>query len=933
MPPLSPKLLALALLLSLAGPVAADDAQASRFYEDALRRYQARDLDGAAVQLRNALQRDRKLMPAHLLLGKVELENSVPGAAEAAFQEALRLGASRSEVVVPLARAMLAQGKQAYLLGDPELQASGLPAAVQASLILVRAGAQADLGDDRAALASIQQARSLAPQSAESWIVEVPVRIRAGAPREALAAAEQALRLAPRNADALYQHGAALHVNGRLREAIQAYGKTLELDPHHLDALLARAGLAVDSEQFDAAKRDLDQVHKRYPKDPRADYLSGLIAERRGDRAASQAAMRRVADLLGGVPMETLRYRPQFLLLGGLAFAAVGEPQKSRPYLELLHKQQPRTPATKLLAQQMFDSNEVENGVSLLEDYLLANPNDLQALSLLATGHSKAGRQAKAIQTINRALAVRDDPSLRRVLGSSLLRAGEFASAQDELETAWRKAPTQVSTGVALTMVYLRTGQAQRALATAKAVLALEPESPRLLHLIGLAQAAAGDAKSARASFEKALQLDRSLIEPQLSLARLDARGGRVDAAVDRLQRVHERNPQVLEPMMELASVLARANRLDDAERWLEKATSAAAPRENRPGLALADLQLARQQPAKALETIKTLLVRQPEEPSLLLRQGRALLAAGDANAARAPLLTASRRVAASAPELIEIGSLQLDSGDFANARYSLGKAVEAQPDQPRALVLLARLELARNDPAAAAVHVQQLERQHPRELGTHLAVADLALARRQPQVAGSALRRAHELAPSAITANRLFSFLAQHDSPRAAQQFADSWLRRQPNDAGMLHRLARLQREQQQWPQARASYEQLLRIQPKDAAAMNNLALVLDRQGDRKAALAWAEKAVAAAPGEAVAIDTLAWLLHGAGQHDRALGLLRDARLRAPDHAEIRYHLAAVLATLGRKAEARAELDAALANPIALESRKEALALAGTLK
>jgi hypothetical protein len=81
------------LCFALASPLAmAQNAKAGRFYEDALKRYQAQDLDGATVQLKNALQEDRKFLPALMLLGRASLENSSPGAAEGAFLAALDLG-------------------------------------------------------------------------------------------------------------------------------------------------------------------------------------------------------------------------------------------------------------------------------------------------------------------------------------------------------------------------------------------------------------------------------------------------------------------------------------------------------------------------------------------------------------------------------------------------------------------------------------------------------------------------------------------------------------------------------------------------------------------------------------------------------------------------------------------------------------------------
>jgi cytochrome c-type biogenesis protein CcmH/NrfG len=65
-------------------------ARSSQFYEDAQKRYERQDLEGAALQLRNALQQDKSNLAAHLLLGRVLLDSNQPKAAEASLEEALR---------------------------------------------------------------------------------------------------------------------------------------------------------------------------------------------------------------------------------------------------------------------------------------------------------------------------------------------------------------------------------------------------------------------------------------------------------------------------------------------------------------------------------------------------------------------------------------------------------------------------------------------------------------------------------------------------------------------------------------------------------------------------------------------------------------------------------------------------------------------------
>ncbi len=930
---LRPLLIALLIALAAAQPAAAQGAKAGRFYEDALRRYENKDLAGAIVQLKNALAEERKFLPALLLLGKASLEDSNPGAAEAAFTEALRLGVNRSEIAELLARSLVAQAKQTQMLQDPNLQIQGLPTVQQSKLLLVRAGAQSDLGDDRAALASIEQARQLNANDPEVWLAEVPVRIRSNSFEAALVAADRALKLDPSSPEALYQRGSVLHASGQLEAARAAYDAAIARQSNHLEARIARAGIWLDLRQPDRALADITELRKTHPKDPRADYLAAVIAEGKGDKASSQAAMRRVAELIAPVPIEFLRFRSQLLMLGGLSHHALNEPQKAKPYLEYLIKQQPRNPSSKLLAQILYNEGQVENGIQVLENYLRTQPQDIQAVALVASGHSMQGRNSKATQLMMQALSSSDSPELRSVLGQSLMRSGKFEDAQRELETAWKRDASHVPTGTALTLLYLRTQQATKALGVAKQVAQLGPNTASNQHLLGMAQSASGDLKAARASFDGALKLDRSMVEAQMSLARLDAREGKGPEARKRLEELHRADEKRIEPMMELAGLSRSQKQFDEAARWLEKAITVAGPRELRPSFALVDLHLSRNQAPEALAAAKVLFNRGPEDPLVLVAYARAQLANKDLAGAKPTLVQASRRMPFGADSFTEIANLQFAAGDLAGAGYTLSKVLEEAPNSPRALVLQATIAMQQGDLKAATVLTSRLRSLRPKDSTTHLLAAELAMASNKPAEALASLRTAHELQPSTATVMRLFLHLAQYDRGTGAEALAETWLRKQSGDTAVRRALAEHQASRGSWAKAQASYEALLRGNPNDAHALNNLSLLLLRANKATEALALTERAIKAAPGNPLVIDTHAWALHRIGRHEQALSLLRDARLRAPENAEIRYHLAAVLAQMGRSAEAKTELRAALQQAQGLESVKEAQDLLQTLK
>ena len=433
-PRLRPLVLSLLLLAASLGVAAqTENGKAARFYEDALKRYERRDLTGAIIQLKNALQIDRTLLPVHLLLGKAMLRNGDAANAEFELGEALRLGVNRAEVAVPLAQSLVAQGKQALVFEDKRLAVAGLPTIVASQLQLVRAAAYSDTGDVRSALKSIGEARNLTPGSINTWLAEVPVRIRTRQLAEAMVAADQAIKIDPNSSDAMYQKGSILHVQGQTIAALALYEQALKLENGNVEARMSRAGILLDLGRDKEAKADINELFLLVPFEPRATYLNALLAERAGDVAGAKAALKQVTEMLDKVPIEFIRYRPQALMLNGMAHFGLNEFEKAKPYLEYALRQQPNSPLTKMMAQVAIAEPNMGRAVDLLEGYLKVRPGDGQALLMLASAHMSQGHHAKATVLMQEALRAKDAPEFHTALGLSLMRSGQNANATGEL--------------------------------------------------------------------------------------------------------------------------------------------------------------------------------------------------------------------------------------------------------------------------------------------------------------------------------------------------------------------------------------------------------------------------------------------------------------------------------------------------------------------
>ncbi len=924
-PALRPTLLALAIGLGGASP-----ALAASYYEDALQRFEAKDYSGAIIQLKNALRNEPNKLAIQFLLGRALQQNGDVVAAEVAYNEAIRLGISRSEVAVPLAQVMVAQGRQREMLAHPQLQPSGLPTDVLQTLLLLRAGAQTDLGDSREALSTIQQARAMNDRRADVWLAEVPVRVRARQFSEALQAADRGVAAAPREAEGQYVKGSVRHVQGHLDAALADYAQALSLDPSHAEALIARAGIFIDRNQLPQAKQALDQLKTASPKEPRAAYLRALVAERENQPAVARAALQEVTQLLDPVPINFVQYRPQLLMLNGLSHYGLNELAKARQYLEAFLKVQPNSPVVRLLARIHMNEGNTALAVPLLETYIRSNPDDGLALSLLGSAYMSQGKAARATQFLQEAIKKQDRPEFRTALGLSMLGNGNTEGAITELETAWRKDPGQVSAGMSLAQLYAQQNRLPQALALVRDMVKRYPDNPTLHHQLGDMLLRSGKTAEARQAYEKALSLNPKLPASRLQLARMDIDANQVAAAEQRLSALLRDTPKNSDAMAEMARVSERKGQSEEALRWLLRARDASDRRDMRWNLALMELNLRQGKPQQALEEGKIALGKQPNDLPTALLYARAQLALGDANGARATLGSATRVADFNAPQQTDIARLQLAAGNTDGAAYSLSKALSGQPGFIPAEALMVQVEQRQGSLDKAEARARQIVQKQPSLALGHSLLGDLALARKNPAAALAAFRQAHKVEPSTGTTLTLMNLLAGQNQANEALDVGRQRLRQAPGDVAVQLLVGDLHARAGRFGDAATAYKAALKTQPQNAQALNNLANAQLKLKD-PAALQTAQAAHKVAPQNPLVIDTLGWVLFQQGQTDQALPLLRDARLRAPDNPEIRYHLAKVLFATGRQAEARDEAREALKISSQFEGSADARSLAGT--
>lgn len=908
------------------------DPKAAGFLADAQARLEKKDFPGAIIQLKNVLQIDSGNVPALVLLGKTLLRESDPIGAEVTLNQAMAAGASSAEVLPLLGQAFLALGKHRLIIDQAQFNDPKLPGATRAKLLLILAAASADVGELTKALAYINQSRAIVPHTPDSWLAEVPVRIRLRQFKEANAAIERATAMAPDAPDTWFQKGAVLHMASNVSDALAAYDKAIKTDSDHLGALLARAGIFIDQKRHAEASKDLEEIKRIRPDEPRAAYLRALIADRENKPEQAREALVEITELLDKIPLDYIRFRPQVLILNGLAHFGLNQPEKAKVYFEAFQKAQPDAPTAKLLAQIYLRGSNYDRAVDVLERYLKVHPSDGQAMTLLGSALMAKGQYARAASLMQQALQIKDSPVYHTVLGLSLMKSGQAANAIKELETAFKNDPRQTQAATTLVTLYSRSGQPAKAVATAEKLVKLQPANAGFLNLLGMAKGNSDNLAGARTAFESAVKASASFQQPKLNLARLDIAAKSYDAASARLMEILKTDAKNTEAMFELASIADRKGQVAQATEWLDKAYNLSGPRELRWGLALADYHQRQGRAALALDVAKGVASKAPEDLSAVLALARAQVATKDLAGARSSLTTATR-VADYDPKFqVQIALLQLAAQNLPGANYSLEKALSRQPDFLPALALMTDLDLRRNDVARAEARAREIVAKHPKLAVGHSLAGDVAKARGLYTVALDSYRRAHAIQPSTDTFVRLYRALGDQDGGKPAERLAQQWLKVKTKDAVAHREVADSLARNGNFAAARVAYEALLKLIPNNSEALNSLANVLLRLKD-PAAVRTAEQAVAADPSSVAAIDTLGWSLFQAAQFDRALKVLRDAKQRNPANPEIRYHLAAVLAKVGQAKDAKTELEAALKPGKPFDGSEDALALQRSLQ
>jgi len=846
------------------------------------------EIQTAVINLKNALQQDPKNSQARYLLGKTYIRLGNGAGAEKELKAAQSLGLSSDQLVVPLGKAYLLQGKSENLLEELKPE-PGFSNSLRAEVFVLKAQAHVALGDLDDATHLLNRALEESPGLLAALLVKARVAVMQGDLVLSQQLVDQVLTQQSDNLGAWLIAGEIARLKDDFILARKNYDKALTLEPTNIAALLGQAGVGVAMGDFQSALQSAEQIQQHSPQNPLAHYVRGVVLYKQGQAEAAEQALQKVLKVAPG-------HLPSHQMLGSIYFTD-GRFEQARVSLEKVLNVFPNDIAVrKLLASTWLKLGRPESAIPILEKILPANEGDSQLLALLGGAYMQNKDTARGTEYLERAVAQSPENALIQTqLALGRLASGKTTEAVDALETAVQLGQDVFQADVLLILTHLRSKEFSKALDKAKQLGLKLPDSAVPENLAGAAYAGLEDLPAARESFEAALKIQPDFVPAVMNLAKLDQAEGNVKSAKARFEQIVKQHKGHVKAIFALVDIAVQEGNRAEADKWLNQVREQNVG-DLQVGTLLVRYWMGRGDFTKAVDIARDMKKQHPENFAALRAYGLAQLAAGQKNNA-----------------LETFNGLIEYYPDVAGAHTLLGKAYLATGDFTlagrHAQQALAQLAVQNGDLDKAMRIARKLQKQRPTLAVGYQLEGDLQMHNKNFSAAAKIYASGFAKAPSGMLAVKHFQAEKKYRAKKADKTLLLEWLKQNPHDVSVRLVLAQAYSEAAKKQQAISQYEKILESHPRHVATLNNLAWLLYEVGNKNA-VSYGQKAQKLAPDNPAVNDTYGWLLLQDGESKQGLEYLQKAYEGAPDVAEIQFHYAVALERNGQAQKARGELE-----------------------
>ncbi len=699
-----------------------------------------------------------------------------------------------------------------------------------------------------------------------------------------------ALQKKPNSAEAHYQLGRVYLAMGDWNLAAAHFSRATELDPGHRDAQLKLSELLATTEE----RTMLEEANRR---------LRSHLATQPGDAEALSAL--------------------------GITEWKLSRPADAEAHLQEAFRRAPdRLDSAVALARLKMQRGDMAGAEQVLTT-AAARPNAPNAMVALGEFYFMNGKPEAAEAEFQRILASWPANAMALFdLAALRVHAGDLVSAEKYYARLSALPAPEYKPAHALFL--LETGHADQAIAELKTLVAKDPENRRMRSGLVQALLTARRRREAADLLSTALRANPKDSDALLQRSALELASENFNAAESDLNQALRFRPEFAEAHYMLA-------RLDDARgnELLERQEYSEALRLKQDFLkARCDLAalFIRQGAANAALGI---LDEAPEEQKRLTayiaQRNWALIAAGRSVEAQQIVEQALAKNADSPEFRLQDAALKTRRKQYAAARESLRVTLRQDPDDVRALALLARTWEEQQQSTAAVNEIRSWASRRPQSAPVQLFLGKLLLENGNADEARKAFVAARAADPDLIIADLS---IIQADIKAGRWQQAHSALDDliRANGEHVIARLwlGHLEELAGNHQAAVAHYRRVLAIDTDNTNALNNLAYLLAENGGQiDEALKYAQKAAELQPDVASVQDTLGWVLYRKGMYDMAVPHL-EASVKTDPSARHTAHLALAYMKTGHEAQGREDLRLASQMDPNLPELKQAATLSG---
>lgn len=913
----------LSFLLLCSGAVFADSTVIAA-YEEALRRFEAGELDVALIQVRNTLQRQPGHLPAKVLLGRIRMKLGHPKAAEEALEQARQLGASSSLVAVPLARARNQLGR--YRLNTETIDAVALSSEVAGDLLVELGNAWLALGQLIDARISFERAIALAPENVGGALGLVSVNLEEGKPDVAEAMCRQVIEVEPENADAWFILGVLRESQSAVAEAETHFKRALEFDPYHAKAQLAHAVVVLNRDRPAEAVPLFDAILRKRPWSLEATYLRSQALAAAGRGAEAEDALRAAAKLVATVTPGDLSGNPRLLLISSLVLYDADQLDNAVVYLNRYLQIRPGdVQARKQAAKLSALLGKPQDAIRKLRSLAAERPRDAQVQVMLGDVYAEMLDFIQAERYYRSAIQMAV-PNLRLVsrLGFAQYGRGRTDLAIDTMRRLVDMAPGRsAGASIFLGILYLHIGEYELAREVAEEVASQMPDNLLAINLKAVIAVAQKKYVEGRSLFNSVLVRDPSFDPARINLIKLDIVEKKFDAArqtLDELAALDPTDKAVLRTYAELSIAL---NEYVQAVEYLERVLTLdryAVP----DAVLLSRVLEVLGESQEALSLLLSMSDALPEDIGLKQRLAEVFIARDNPAAAQSVLVDAATLAGSNVIQRVAIAELQVKAGAYDDAMQGMQRALGERPNAPEPLLIMAEVHALQNRLLQADDMASRLVDIYPKNNKALSLLGDIRMSRGQYRDAAELYGRSQALEDKPVLAVSRYRAMSAAGQRDAAVRELEAWHRSHDENALVMRVLADRYAAGGRVDEAIELYRRVIEIRPADVTAHNNLAVAVLPQ-DAEEALKAAQRAYQLAPANPAVLDTLGWIQVQLGDLEAGLSLLREALTRDENVPEIRYHLAVALEEFGSPGAARRELRRALTTSQPFSGREDA--------